>query len=193
MGTDYSGVTPMGNLVGVSISDGATGNQVGDTINGGGNLIAFSKESGILISDISTINNKIFANSIYSNGGLGIDLGSNGVTSNDTDDPDTGPNNLQNFPVLESVNFSTGSVTITGSLNSVASKTYKLQFFASKLTDNTGYGEGQTYLGSKTVTTDASGNAAFTQSFPDKKFMGNCNHSNCNRPIQETLPSFQRH
>ena len=45
--------------------------------------------------------NAIEGNSIFSNGGLGIDLNGNGFPEiNDTGDVDTGPNNLQNYPVL---------------------------------------------------------------------------------------------
>ena len=42
----------------------------------------------------------ILGNSIYGNGGLGIDLGGNGVNLNDPGDTDSGPNNVQNFPVI---------------------------------------------------------------------------------------------
>ena len=167
LGTDYSGTVPMGNLVGVSISGGARGNQIGDTIRGGGNLIAYSKNAGILVSDVSTFNNKIIANSVYSNGDLGIDLGGDGVTLNDTNDSDTGPNNLQNFPVLDSVKFDLGAKTvfIHGYLQSAANGAYTLQFFTNKVGDNTGYGEGQTYLGSANVTTLSNGKAIFGQTF----------------------------
>ncbi len=78
----------------------------------------------------------ILSNSIHSNTGLGIDLGTDGVTTaNDNGDSDIGANNLQNFPVLTSVSFSPGNVRITGSLNSKSGQTYTIQFFTSKVAD----------------------------------------------------------
>lgn len=123
-------------------------------------------ENGIQVA--SGTGNTISANSIFNNDALGIDLGANSVvTPNDVGDGDTGSNNLQNFPVLGNLSFSPGNVTVTGTLNSLPSAlTYKLEFFANKVADNTGYGEGQTYLGSTTVTTDAGGNSTFTVTLP---------------------------
>jgi uncharacterized protein (TIGR02145 family) len=166
LGTDYSGSDQIGNLVGIRVESGASGNQIGDTINGGGNIIAFSKEQGIVVTDITTIHNVILGNSIHSNTGLGIDLGNDGVTPNDIDKNTISAANPQNYPELSSVSFSPGNVKITGKLNSKSGQTYTLQFFTNNIGDETGYGEGQTYLGSKTVTTDGSGNAAFSESFP---------------------------
>lgn len=105
--------------------------------------------------------NPILTNSIFSNGTLGIDLGTTGVTPNDARDADSGANNLQNFPVLTSV---TSAGSIQGTLDSTASTTFTVEFFASSECDPSGSGEGQRYLGAAVVTTDASGHASFTAS-----------------------------
>jgi uncharacterized protein (TIGR02145 family) len=119
--------------------------------------------SGNGIQIASGTGNTISANSIYNNGKLGIDIGTNSaVNPNDTGDGDTGPNNGQNYPVLTAINFSPGFVTVNGTLNSNPLViTYRLEFFANKLADELINGEGQTYLGSGTVTTNG-GNATFT-------------------------------
>ena len=53
------------------------------------------------VSGPSSAGNTISRNSIFSNVGFGIDLDLNGVTPNDgLGDADTGPNNLQNYPVI---------------------------------------------------------------------------------------------
>jgi hypothetical protein len=56
--------------------------------------------------------------------------------------------------------------TITGRLNSSASTTYRIEFFANDAIDPSGYGQGQTFLGFKDVTTDGNGDASFSASFP---------------------------
>jgi hypothetical protein len=81
------------------------------------------------------------------------------VTPNDPDDPDTGSNNLQNFPTLTSV---IGGLFIEGALDSIASSDFILDFYASPVCDPSGNGEGEVYLGSQPVTTDVNGDIAFT-------------------------------
>jgi hypothetical protein len=54
---------------------------------------------------------------------------------------------------------------IQGTLNSRPSQAFQLDFYANASGDATGYGEGQTWLGSLPVTTDAGGNGAFTATF----------------------------
>ena len=96
----------------------------------------------------------------------GIDLNRDGVTPNDPGDADTGPNNLQNFPVITSVANSSGSVNIIGTLDSLPSATYHLEFFGNDKVDPSHFGEGQSFLGSSDVTTNASGSASFDVTFP---------------------------
>ena len=145
---------------------GASGNTIGGTAAGAGNVIAYNQSAngGVIVS--SGTQNAIFGNSIFSNSGLGIDLAPSnafGVTTNDAGDGDSGPNNLQNYPVLSSVATGGSGTTVQGTLNSEAGKTYRLEFFANGACDDvSGHGEGKTVLGSTSVVTNASGDAGFT-------------------------------
>lgn len=113
------------------------------------------------VLNAGSIDNTIRRNAIFSNGGLGIDLGADGVTPNDPGDPDPGPNTLQNFPVVTSARNVTSGTPIRGTLNSTASTRFTLDFFASPVCDATTHGEGQRFVRSVAVTTDSSGDAAF--------------------------------
>jgi hypothetical protein len=125
------------------------------------NTIAFNQENGVSVSG-NGVHNHVLSNSIFSNGGLGIDLNRDGVTANDTGDADTGANNLQNFPVVSSAKTSKKGTSIAGKLNSVPNKTLTVQLFASPEADDSGNGEGKTLIGEKALATDGSGNASFT-------------------------------
>ena len=115
----------------------------------------------MILGDAAT-GNSVLRNSIFGNsspGGLGIALNNDGVTANDNKDPDTGRNKLQNFPVITSAS----TTTVTGSLNSRPSKTFTIQFFSNPAPNfPTGFGEGETFLGEKTVTTNDRGRVSFT-------------------------------
>jgi hypothetical protein len=168
IGTDKTGAADLGNgNNGVLIASEASNNTVGGTSSGAANTIAFNGSSfqdGVRIGGaVGGTGNSILRNSIFSNADLGIDLGDNGVTPNDTGDLDTGHNNLQNFPVLTSAKTSRRGTTVKGTLNSTASTTFTVQFFSGPAMDL----EGKKFMGQKSVTTDASGNASFT--FKTKK------------------------
>jgi len=101
---------------------------------------------------LSGIGNQITQNRFRDNAGIGINLilNSDAATSNDANDPDSGPNNLQNHPVLESA-VVIGSITrVTGSMDSLATNSaypITLEFFDNSNPDPSGYGEGEIFLG----------------------------------------------
>ncbi|HEX2340351.1 MAG TPA: FG-GAP-like repeat-containing protein, partial [Vicinamibacterales bacterium] len=160
IGTAANGLTPLPNgQSGIVISNGASSNTIGGLAAGAGNVISGNTVRGIEAS--SGTENRISGNSVFNNGALGIDLGTIGVTPNDTGDGDTGANNLQNFPVVTSATTSAGLTTVIGTLNSTAQTQYTLEFFTNATCDGSGNGEGQTFVGLTTVTTNADGNASF--------------------------------
>lgn len=130
-----------------------------------GNQIAYNAGDGITVGYYSSTMIMSLPNSIHHNGGLGIDLNSDGVTLNDWLDGDTGPNGLQNYPVLASVAHTADFVHVSGVLHSQPGQTYVLWFFANTQCDASGYGEGESFVKELLVTTDSSGNALFTAVF----------------------------
>lgn len=128
-----------------------------------GNTISYNQGVGIVVNlNSSPYGQSILSNSIFSNAGLGIDFFNNGVTPNF----DCADNRFQNYPVINTLSSSGGNTTIQGTLNSVANKTFTLQFFSSPDCDPSGYGEGKTFIGETTVTTDANCVANFNVTFP---------------------------
>lgn len=70
-------------------------------------------------------------------------------------------NDGQNFPVITSAAVAAGNATISGTLNSLANKQFRIEFFANAACGLQGYGHGQTFIGFSNVTTDGAGNASF--------------------------------
>ena len=158
IGLNALGTGPLPNeSYGISFQEGSSDNTVGGTQNGAGNKIAFNGKAGVLVS--SGWRNSIRGNSIFSNGGLGIDLQSEGVTANDTTDSDVGANNLQNFPVITSVQSLDSGTTIHGSLKSTPNTTFQIDFYSSAALDPSGNGEGAVFLNTTPITTDINGDA----------------------------------
>ena len=142
------------------------------------NVIAYNGSTGISVMRNGAKSNRIWKNSIYANGGLGIDLGGDwtggdgqgggnenvpgpdGITGNDLGDFDTGPNDYQNFPVLTYA-WAGAHTYVIGSLNSMANRTYTLDFYASTTTDPGTFRQGQRYLGSSSLTSDSNGDVNF--------------------------------
>ena len=149
--------------------DNTTNNTIGGVGAGEGNIIAYNGGDGLTLYSFAYFN-RIIGNAIYGNTGLGIDLyqssdPSSGVTPNDLGDEDaSGPNYLQNYPVLSKVNYNSAtSVVVQGWLNSQSDSDYTIHFYGNDSCDPYGYGEGQVYLGSTNIRTDSEGNAAISR------------------------------
>ncbi|HZN68692.1 MAG TPA: right-handed parallel beta-helix repeat-containing protein, partial [Tepidisphaeraceae bacterium] len=136
-----------------------------------GNVIAFNGGDGVRVEGVPAGTTQFFdsarisRNSIYSNGGLGIDLvaptdGRSGVTPNDPRDPDFGVNSLLNYPVILSANAAASvDGTVVNYTLDVPPGTYLVEFFAVPGVDPSGDGEGRAYLSTATVNV---GNAPLT-------------------------------
>ncbi len=138
--------------------------------------------SGTGVRVASGAGNTISRNSIFGNGALGIELGSAQNANSSCQSVTNGANNLQNTPVLTAgsgANFITATATdpngntsefsnavaasisgnilsLLGNFNSLPNTTYTIEFFTSPSADPSGFGQGQTYLNSTSVTTSAS-------------------------------------
>jgi hypothetical protein len=139
IGTDATVSATMGNGTGVFIT--GSGNSIGGTADGAGNTIAFNIDEGVYVN--GGTGNAILHNAIFGNGVVGISLVN-------------GSNKGQPAPTLTSATQSGGQTTVQGTLTGTASATYTLELFAADPNDPS---QGQRYLGSVTVMTDASGMA----------------------------------
>jgi CSLREA domain-containing protein len=177
IGVDSSGYKPLGNGgYGVEVETGQSA-RIGRPVTGGGNVIAYNGDDGVSIRyGVDFVG--IAGNSIYANGGVGVDLrlstsiNDNGVTLNDPGDTDSGANQAQNYPVINTVTRINNQTTISGSLGSNSSTNYRLDFYANATCDTSGFGEGERYLGYTTLSTDSSGNATFSAVLTENPFVG---------------------
>jgi parallel beta-helix repeat protein len=150
--------------VGVNLENNAKNSQIGGF--GQPNTIAYT-ETGIRVLANAGSNNKIRGNSIHSNTGLGIDLGNTpGVTPNDLDDADSGPNGLQNFPVVTGANFAADTLTVNWTVNTTPGIVVVLDFFVTPTCDANGHGEGQFWAADENEMTSGTGFASGTMSSP---------------------------
>jgi hypothetical protein len=157
IGTDATGSLELGNgSSGIEIDDGASNNSIGGTAAGSGNTIADNAGSGIVVLGATAIGNSIRGNAIFDNGALGIDLGGDGVTPNHGNTVASGPNELENYPTINSA-FAGTITDVVFSFVGLPTSSYTFDSCASEQPDPSGYGQGERYLGSTTVTTDVNG------------------------------------
>lgn len=153
IGTQADGASMVGNLLdGLSITGSAHSNTIGEAVSGAANIIAFNGRVGVNLLPTAGTGNQILSNSIFSNSGLGIDLNNDGVTASDAGDPDAGPNNLQNSPLLMAAEIVDGHLMVRYRVDSTTTNSFyplTIEFFKS---DSAVSGEGQTFLTSDNYT-----------------------------------------
>ncbi len=144
--------------------NGGNNNQIGQSYTQF-NWIAANNGRGVLI--LSGTGNAV-RSQIWANGSLAIDLDANGalpadgVSLNDPLDPDTGGNNLTNYPILTNAS----NFFVNGYMRGAPNTTYTISLFNSPYCDSSGFGEGENYFNSVNVTTNASGVAAYQTTVP---------------------------
>ena len=150
IGVAANGTSALGNgSYGVLLDDGSwcgSADNIGmqivqNTIANNGTGIAMRTGTGNAFSQ-----NLVFANSTK-NIDL-VPLGSASPLVNDPGDPDSGPNNGQNYPTVDSVMHASGQTTVNYTLDT-APGTYRVEFFSN---DTVGSPAGQHYLGTSNVT-----------------------------------------
>ncbi|MCA8956550.1 MAG: hypothetical protein KDC87_10785 [Planctomycetes bacterium] len=180
IGLDAQGAPSLGSVWGIDVGY-ASRTAIRDIRIGGpgageGNVIAGHRLNGVTVGYRSS-GVRLQGNSIYGNGGIGIDLiptsaPNIGVTPNDAGDGDAGGNGVQNYPVITSAAVEGSSLRVRGTLNSAASQSFVVEVFASPSCSTSGFGEGRQALGVQRLTTDASGNASFDMRVPSTAPVG---------------------
>ena len=169
IGTDISGKAAIPNgFAGVAVESGAVGNLIGETNAGAGNVIDYNY-IGVAAYQSNTTNNAIRGNSIYANTWQGIDLDQfpgNHVGF------EAGPDDWQNYPVITNAFGYAGRTIIQGNFNSLPNDTYYIDFYANPAEGPSGYGEGQVYIGTASVTTSGAGNAFFAYTNNSANYAG---------------------
>jgi hypothetical protein len=139
IGANVGGVG-MGNALHGILATGVPNLQVGPN-----NLIIANGGNGLLLSEKTMA--RVSANSISSNGGLGLGYDSDaGVAA----------------PILENHLLAGNLLTIDGKVAGKPGETLRVEFFANEVCDTANAGEGQTYLGASTVTVGLRGEAVFS-------------------------------
>ncbi|HVF71310.1 MAG TPA: hypothetical protein VM940_06850 [Chthoniobacterales bacterium] len=142
-------------------------NVIGGLGPGAGNRIRMNGGVGVGVAGAAFAGNegkrnRILSNVIEKNGSAAqIDLNDDGRSPNDLGDADTGPNEIQNFPVVATSHDPNGNTVLQGELNSTASSPFTVQLFGVVAGESE-----QRLLNTQTVTTDANGIAAFQVTYP---------------------------
>jgi len=160
IGTDQAGTASLPNSENGILIDAAPGNIIGGMAANESNTIANNGGHGVAIINATATNNRVRGNRIFDNGGLGIDLGADGVTFNHQGTI-AGPNNYQNYPVLTLATSQGSGFRYQGTFNGTANTTFDIDLFINPTCDPSAFGEGPEYFLTFPITTDGNGYASF--------------------------------
>jgi parallel beta-helix repeat protein len=157
IGFTVGSLLDLGNTAGgVRISQ-SSNNQIGDGSSNGSNWISNNGPVGIQIIHESSSGNALANNYITNHSFISIDLGGDGPTPNDAQDSDNGPNQFQNYPIIEFAAISSTRTQIVGILESTPNSTFQIDLFGQQA----GF-LGNTFATKINATTDSHG-AAYWQ------------------------------
>jgi parallel beta-helix repeat protein len=130
IGLGLDGYSIIGNVQnGIAISDGSR-NRIGSSSGSDGNIVVGNLANGVVVVGSSSEFNLIRGNTITENFELGIDLGDDGSSINDTFDLDEGPNGLLNSPQLDSASIDIVP-RVQGEYRGGANSTFIIDFYYS--------------------------------------------------------------
>ena len=150
---------------GIMIMNESANNIIGGTNSSDGNVIS-NNVFGIMLQSNSGIGNTFKSNIYYNNSEMAIDIdGDYTPTGLDALDVDSGPNGIQNYPIITSSYVTASQISIVGTFNSKANKTYTIEYYSNVTCNQSGFGEGKLLIGNQSITTNSSGNATINSSF----------------------------
>jgi hypothetical protein len=168
IGRDSTNTTAVPNAGGgILAHDTALKDIIGGTAAGAGNVISSNTGNGVTVglntSPPNSAGIDIEGNSITANTVLGISLAGGTTPLGNDSMGHVGPNSLQNYPVLTSASIASGMVTIAGTFTESAepNTTLTLDFFGDP-GSSSGHGQGAVFLGTTSITTDATGVKTFS-------------------------------
>ncbi len=148
IGVNAAGAAVPNGEAGVLVAEQAQGGEIGFGDEEPANVIADNEGDGVRV-EASVSRVPIRGNSIFGNGGRGIAI---------LDDPPP-------IPEIEGFTTAAGQVSAAGFLSGEASTEYALDFYASESCDPSGFGQGQSFVGSGPFETNAGGEGEFEVSF----------------------------
>src|SRR6185503_15538558 len=152
IGTAANGIDPLGNDFRGIVAEGRDNTIDRNTIAFNGARFLAGRDDGVFVDSFAS-GCRITRNRIYFNGGFVTGLGIRLAP---------GTNNNQPAPSLSSANVGPVLATVEGSILAAPFTTYRIEFFSNDACDPSGFGEGQTPLGSTDVTTVNSGLGFFS-------------------------------